>query len=64
MINFYYSLRSNITHRGKTGMRKSELLSSSFNELLFLIENLWEIKKHKAEETKNRIENLKIELNK
>lgn len=58
MIKFYYGLRSNITHRGKSGMRKSELLESSFKELLFLIENLWEIKKSNAEETKKRIEKL------
>lgn len=56
MITFYYSLRSNITHRGKSGMRKSKLLESSFKELLFLIENLWYIKKQNAEETKRRIE--------
>lgn len=58
MINFYYCLRSNITHRGKSGMRKSQLLSESFNELLFLIENLWEIKKKKAFETKTRIDKI------
>lgn len=58
MINFYYLLRSNITHRGKSGMRKSQLLSESFNELLFLIENLWEIKKEKALETKRRIDKI------
>jgi hypothetical protein len=58
MINFYYGLRSNITHRGKTGMRKSELLESSLKELLFLIENLWHIKKDHAEKTKKRIDEL------
>jgi hypothetical protein len=39
-------------------MRKSQLLSESFNELLFLIENLWEIKKEKALETKRRIDKI------
>ena len=33
MINFYYQLRSNITHRGKSGERKSKLLESSKNEI-------------------------------
>ena len=60
IINFYYQLRSNITHRGKSGERKSKLLESSFNELLFLTEKLWDIKKHKSEETKKRIDNLII----
>jgi hypothetical protein len=58
LIDFYYSLRSNIIHRGKSGINNLELLQQSFNELLFIFENIWEIKKNKAFETKHRIDTL------
>ena len=58
MINFYYALRSNITHRGKSGLKKHELLDESFKELLFIFENMWKIKKEKSLLTKKRIDNL------
>ena len=42
---YYYSLRSNITHRGKSGIQKLGTLKESFEELLFILKNFWIEKK-------------------
>ena len=36
---YYYQLRSNITHRGKTGINKKEELLESFEELKFILKS-------------------------
>ncbi len=58
MIDYYYKLRSNITHRGKSGIKNTSNLDKSLSELMFIIEELWQLKKFNAELTKTRIDKL------
>lgn len=53
---YYYSLRSNITHRGKSGIEKLGTLEKSFVELLFILKNFWILKKEELGIIKRDIE--------
>lgn len=44
-INYYYQIRSNLVHRGKSIHRDYELLKSALQELLMIFEKLFEISK-------------------
>lgn len=57
-LNFYYQMRSNIIHRGKNSINKYELLKQCFDEVFFLLKNLWDLKEKNADKTKTRIDNL------
>ncbi len=57
-LNYYYQLRSNITHRGKSGMKKYPELKMAFEELLFVLERLWNMNKAEADMVKENIDTL------
>lgn len=45
---YYYQLRSNITHRGKSGIHKFSELESCFYELKFILQTFWVSKENEA----------------
>jgi hypothetical protein len=53
---YYYQLRSNITHRGKTGINKKEELRESFEELKFILKSFWKEKKAESKKIKENID--------
>jgi hypothetical protein len=57
-IKYYYQLRSNITHRGKSGIDKFDLLKDSFEELKFILSTFWIEKEIESKKVKNEIDNL------
>ena len=60
---YYYQLRSNITHRGKTGINKKEELRESFEELKFILKTFWEEKKAESKKIKENIDFLITQRN-
>jgi hypothetical protein len=62
-MKYYYQLRSNITHRGKSGINKKEELRESFYELKFILKTFWEEKKAESKKTKENIDFLITQRN-
>jgi hypothetical protein len=60
---YYYQLRSNITHRGKSGMHKFSELESSYYELSFILKTFWKMKESEAKALKENIDELIIKRN-
>jgi hypothetical protein len=62
-MKYYYQLRSNIIHRGKSGINKKEELRESFEELKFILKTFWEEKKAESKKTKEYIDFLITQRN-
>jgi hypothetical protein len=60
-MTYYYGLRSNITHRGKSGIEKLSTLEKSFKELLYILRTFWSEKQKESQIIKEQIE-LLIEI--
>ncbi len=60
---YYYQLRSNITHRGKSGIAKLAALERSFEELSFILKTFWTEKERESIAIKKEIEFLIIKRN-
>jgi hypothetical protein len=60
-MDYYYQLRSNITHRGKTGMKKHILLKESFEELKYILRIFWSEKETESKKLKEEIDNLIVQ---
>ncbi len=60
-MDYYYQLRSNITHRGKTGMKKHILLIESFEELKYILRTFWSEKETESKKLKEEIDNLIVQ---
>ncbi len=57
-ILYYYGLRSNITHRGKSGINKFADLKKSYFELKNILQEFWKQKEIIAKNNKLRIDKL------
>ncbi len=57
-MKYYYQLRSNIIHRGKSGMHKYILLKESFEELKFILKTFWSEKGKESKKVKEEIDHL------
>jgi hypothetical protein len=62
-LDYYYRLRSNITHRGKSGIKKLAALEKSFEELLFILKTFWAKKEMESIAIKREIDFLIIKRN-
>jgi hypothetical protein len=60
-MRYYYQLRSNIIHRGKSGMKKYELLKESFEELKFILRTFWSEKEKESKKVKEEIDHLIVQ---
>lgn len=55
-LEFYYQLRSNITHRGKSGIEKFSALREAFGELRYILRKFWTEKKSESQLVKDEID--------
>jgi hypothetical protein len=62
-LDYYYQLRSNITHRGKSGINKYFLLKESFEELKYILRIFWSEKETESKKLKQEIDILITERN-
>jgi hypothetical protein len=62
-MKYYYQLRSNIIHRGKSGIKKLIVLRESFEELKFILSTFWEEKKAESKKIKATIDFLITQRN-
>lgn len=62
-MKYYYQLRSNIIHRGKSGINKNIELRASFEELKFILKTFWEEKKAESKKIKADIDFLITQRN-
>lgn len=57
-MKYYYQLRSNIIHRGKSGIKKLIVLRESFEELKYVLKSFWKEKEAESKKTKEDIDNI------
>jgi hypothetical protein len=58
VMEYYYGLRSNIAHRGKSGVGKYIALRESFEELKFILKAFWVEKEIDSKKVKVEIDNI------
>ena len=62
-MKYYYQLRSNIIHRGKSGIKKLIVLRESFEELKFILKTFWKEKEAESKKIKATIDFLITQRN-
>lgn len=62
-MKYYYQLRSNIIHRGKSGIKKLIVLRESFEELKYVLKSFWKEKEAESKKTKATIDFLITQRN-